>query len=100
MSAVILVVPLVALYFLPTLIAAARHKANQGQVLVVNLFLGWSLIGWVVALTMAVGANVPAGQVTSQLLSTALELEKLADLEESGILSTKEYVKAKAKLLR
>jgi hypothetical protein len=95
----ILVIALVALYFLPTLIAVGRHKANQGQVLVVNLFLGWSLIGWVVALTMAVGASSPAGQA-SQPRSTALELERLADLEESGVLSTKEYMKAKAKLLR
>lgn len=45
-----------ALYFLPSIIA--RKKPNNGSVLVVNLFLGWTLIGWVVALAMA--ANNPA----------------------------------------
>ncbi len=40
-------------YFLPTIIAASRKVPNGGSVLVINLFLGWTLIGWVVALAMA-----------------------------------------------
>ena len=42
------------LYFVPTVIAFVRRVPNSISVLVVNLFLGWSLIGWVVALAMAV----------------------------------------------
>jgi hypothetical protein len=41
------------LYFLPLIIAVSRKVRNQGSVLVVNLFLGWTLIGWIVALAMA-----------------------------------------------
>lgn len=41
------------LYFLPLIIAVVRGVRNQGSVLVVNLFLGWTLIGWVIALAMA-----------------------------------------------
>lgn len=44
---------LIALYFTPTLVAWARHHETP-SVLVVNLFLGWTFIGWVVALAMAV----------------------------------------------
>jgi hypothetical protein len=44
---------IVAAYFAPTIVAAARKVPNQGSVLVVNTFLGWTLIGWVVALAMA-----------------------------------------------
>jgi hypothetical protein len=40
------------LYFLPAVIA--RNKPNSSSVFVINLFLGWTLIGWVVALAMAV----------------------------------------------
>lgn len=40
------------LYFLPAVIA--RQKPNASSVFVINLFLGWTLIGWVVALAMAV----------------------------------------------
>jgi hypothetical protein len=43
----------VCLYFLPTIIAVARKVRNQGSIVVINFFLGWTLIGWVVALAMA-----------------------------------------------
>lgn len=46
-------VTLVALYFAPTIIAISRKVPNAGSVMIINLFLGWSLIGWVVALAMA-----------------------------------------------
>jgi hypothetical protein len=40
-------------YFLPTIVAHHRKVPNGGSVLVINLFLGWTLVGWVVALAMA-----------------------------------------------
>jgi hypothetical protein len=44
----------VALYFLPAIIAAARHTHNATGILLLNLFLGWTLVGWFVALLMAI----------------------------------------------
>ena len=44
------------LYFLPTIIAGARHHHSVGGVFVVDLFLGWTLLGWVAALAWAVSA--------------------------------------------
>lgn len=44
----------VALYFLPTIIAASRKKTNLVGIFLVNFLLGWSVIGWVVALIWAV----------------------------------------------
>ena len=41
------------LYFLPSIVAVARKVTHQGSVVVVNLLLGWTFIGWVVALAMA-----------------------------------------------
>jgi hypothetical protein len=43
----------VCLYFLPTIIAVSRKVRNQGSIAVINFFLGWTLIGWVIALAMA-----------------------------------------------
>ena len=43
-----------ALYFLPTLIASSRASRSQGGVFVLNLLLGWTFIGWFVALIWAV----------------------------------------------
>jgi len=54
------------LYFLPTL--AARGKQCFGSVLVLNLFLGWTLVGWVVALAWAV--KDPAPGLAAQAVQT------------------------------
>jgi ABC-type sugar transport system permease subunit len=40
-------------YFLPFAIAFNRKRANTGAIFALNLFLGWSLIGWVFALVWA-----------------------------------------------
>lgn len=44
---------LVAVYFLPAFIASRRKVPHSGSVVVMNVFLGWTLIGWIVALAMA-----------------------------------------------
>lgn len=41
------------LYMLPWAVAASRGKSNQGVIGLLNFFLGWSFVGWVVALIMA-----------------------------------------------
>ena len=43
----------VAVYFLPSLVAIERRKQNGTAIFVLNLFLGWTLVGWVVALVWA-----------------------------------------------
>jgi len=50
---VIGVIALIAAYWAPTIIAAVRRVQGIGSVVVVNLFTGWTVIGWVVALGMA-----------------------------------------------
>lgn len=40
------------LYFLPTLIACLRWHNIVG-VFLINLLLGWSVVGWIIALVMA-----------------------------------------------
>ena len=40
-------------YFLPTIIALVRKKTNFMPILLVNLLLGWTFVGWVVALVWA-----------------------------------------------
>jgi hypothetical protein len=45
-----------ALYFLPAIIAAARRTHNATGILLMNLFLGWTVVGWFVALLMAIYA--------------------------------------------
>ncbi len=42
------------IYFLPTLVALLFGSNRKGAVFVMNLFLGWTLIGWVLAFIWAV----------------------------------------------
>ena len=41
------------LYFVPTAVAQYRKASNKTTVLLVNLFFGWTFIGWIVALILA-----------------------------------------------
>lgn len=42
------------LYFFPTIIAYSRGHRNATGLMWVNLFLGWSVIGWIGALIWSV----------------------------------------------
>jgi len=46
-------------YFLPSIIALARSKRNTLSIFLLNCFLGWTLVGWVVALVWAAKADDP-----------------------------------------
>lgn len=46
-------------YMLPWAIAVARGRSNMAAIGVLNLLLGWSLIGWIAALVMACQSHAP-----------------------------------------
>ncbi|KAA1426664.1 superinfection immunity protein [Nocardioides antri] len=48
-------------YLLPWAIATTRGKSNAPLIGAVNLFTGWTVVGWFVALGMAVGEHRVAG---------------------------------------
>jgi Superinfection immunity protein len=58
----LIIAALLGAYFAPWIVAAVRHLPNRGPIIVVNIFLGWTFIGWVVALAMAC-RSVPASAV-------------------------------------
>ena len=45
-----IIITSIAIYFLPTIIAAVRHSRSMLGIVLVNIFAGWSLIGWIIAL--------------------------------------------------
>jgi hypothetical protein len=47
------------IYFLPSIVAFRRDRHNKGAILVLNMFLGWSVIGWVIAMVWAVSSSQP-----------------------------------------
>jgi Superinfection immunity protein len=48
-----LAVAAAALYLLPVLVGQARRISGIGPVATINVLLGWTLIGWVAALALA-----------------------------------------------
>jgi len=45
-------------YFLPTIIALVRSKRDAFSIFLLNFFLGWALIGWIIALVWACKSDV------------------------------------------
>lgn len=58
----ILVLIVLCLYFLPSIVALRRHSATTAAAVVLNVFLGWTVLGWVVALALAVSGTSKAPQ--------------------------------------
>jgi hypothetical protein len=50
---------LIALYFLPAYVAKRRHHPKYEQILLFNFLLGWTVVGWVVALVWSRGRLEP-----------------------------------------
>jgi hypothetical protein len=48
---------LLCLYFLPSIVALIRKKHNTGAIIVLNFFLGWTFIGWIVSLVWALSSD-------------------------------------------
>lgn len=93
-----------AVYFIPTI--AGWYKRNVTAIFVLNLLLGWTLIGWVVALAWACTEDSETQVVIKQVSqpkdheTVRLEnLKKLKDLLDSGAITEIEYRNEKAKLL-
>ena len=59
MMEIVLVVTVLAAYFAPWIIAVSRKQGNAAAIGVLNLFLGWTFIGWVVALVWAMTKGKP-----------------------------------------
>lgn len=53
----LLVIVLSLGYLLPTGIAIIRARTNTGSIFVLNLFLGWTFVAWVIALMWAVAKD-------------------------------------------
>lgn len=56
MALFIAIILSLTLYLIPSIIAAKRKHHNIGSIITLNIFLGWTFIGWVIALSMASSA--------------------------------------------
>ncbi len=59
----------IGFYLLPTIIGMTRKVVNVGSVAAINILLGWSLIGWAVAMAMALRSNPVGHTVNVQMIN-------------------------------
>jgi len=96
----IIIIGLGALYFLPTIVASADGHRNAFAIFILNLLLGWMLIGWVIALIWAFTKDKKQAVIMNKNKSVSDELSKLKKLYDEGILTKEEFVRQKKRLLR
>lgn len=68
-----------ALYFVPTICASSRDVAKSTGIIVLNIFLGWTVVGWVIALVWAV-----SGETKQQVRMKEFAFERMATLTRDG----------------
>ncbi|MCO5278017.1 MAG: superinfection immunity protein [Saprospiraceae bacterium] len=116
MGALIIIAISFAVYFLPSIVG--RNKENSASIILLNLFLGWTFVGWVVALVWATSKDdntkhyllkIQAEQRdtlhkisdknTNISISVSDEIRKLNDLKNQGLISEEEFEQLRKKLL-
>jgi hypothetical protein len=94
----------ILVYFIPTIVASKRKHINKASIVVINIFLGWTLVGWVVALVWVLKKPEEAQGVSNTVVSVpaaseADELIKYKKLLDEGVITQEEFEIKKKSLL-
>lgn len=117
------------LYFLPSIIAGTRHHPNITSIVLLNIFLGWTFLGWIGALIWAFSSGAksnpavivnnssqsysqaekpdfshqtqPAGSVKQSTTHQDKidQLREFKQLLDEGVITIEEFNKQKASIL-
>lgn len=77
------------LYILPTIIATARKHSNAVSIFILNLFLGWTFLGWIIALIWSFAADTKLS-----VINALQEYKEIEELEKRKKELEKELAKA------
>lgn len=107
MEVVLFTILLCVVYFIPSIVG--YNRSNFTQIFLLNLLLGWTVLGWIVALIWGAGTeNSKSVSVSTPNQipnnthingSVADELNKLLILKDKGLITEEEFMLQKAKLL-
>jgi len=71
----------IVLYFCPTIIAVSRKHPNGTAIIVLNVFLGWTVVGWVAAL---VWAHTKKAEVLAEITAFPSEANPTSDTSSAS----------------
>jgi hypothetical protein len=90
---------ILALYFLPSIIGYSHR--NLGSIFLLNLLLGWTAIGWIIAIIWAVSNDKKETIiVNNNKKSVSEQLKELKELLDDGTLTQEEFETEKKHILR
>lgn len=87
------------IYFLPYLIANSKGHEQETAIFVLNLFAGWTVIAWIIALVWAFKEKSLTANVSQISLSNADEIAKFKNLLDTGTITEEEFESKKKELL-
>jgi hypothetical protein len=98
---IVVVVVMGLLYFAPSIISIFRRKTDTVAILTLNFFLGWTFVGWIIALVWSLTKDKDNKQyiVDKPNQDAADQIEKFAKLKKEGLISEEEFEKKKAQIL-
>ena len=81
MGELLVIVGLVAvMYFLPSLIALGRRNPDINSVFLINLWLGWTVIGWITAIGWALDRRSQAVSCVARRGALRIAIGRLLSL--------------------
>lgn len=87
-----------SLYMLPSIIALAKRN-HRTKVILFNIFLGWTIVMWIISLVWACKRDAVAPTTLAAGVSSADELKKYKELLDAGVISEAEFEEKKNRLL-
>lgn len=85
---------------MPTFIANDKKHRNEGAIGLLNFFVGWTFIGWVICLVWASSNQEPIIVEKDNSSNKYDDLDKLQKLKENGTLNEEEFEIEKQKILK
>lgn len=120
----ILGIPLLIIYFVPSIIGFSRGHTNSAAIFILNLLFGWTFVGWIAVFvwsltstgkqTIIVKNNFVTSQENTPTPDSTKEakkpddtyfdrierLQKLKQLLDSGVLTQEEFISEKNRILQ
>ena len=84
------------LYFLPYMIANAKGHHQETAIFILNLFTGWTVLAWIIALVWSCTTPKGAAEVSVRVPK---ELKKYKELLDAEVITREEFEEKKKKLL-
>lgn len=97
LGAWLIVLILFSVYFLPSIVALAKRN-NRTKVILFNIFLGWTIVMWIISLVWACKRHEETLSLPSDT-TPADELKKYKDLLDAGAITEDEFNEKKNQLL-